>query len=260
MAATQVINSGQMIDIGGYRLCFQSAGAGKPTVIIEAGLGEGMAEWQALQAQVADFTRVCAYDRAGVGRSEKGPKPRTSRQMVNELRTLLSNAQIEAPYILAAHSLGALNAQLFAAEFPNEIAGLVLIDPSFAEMTSALERAWGKLRLSIFLSMAYASGTEGSSLADFRTSCAQVTAAGKLPDVPLVVISAGQPAKIPGIMNALFPGEAWLRAFQEGHAALAQSSSQGRHLIAEKSTHTTIYHDELVVEAIRQVVAAARQA
>ena len=126
--------SEEMVDIGGYRPCVQCAGEGTPTVVIDAGLSDGLNEWAALLPHVAAFTRVCAYDRAGVGKSDPGPKPRTSQQMVTELRVLLHKAHIEGPYVLVGHSLGGLNAQLYAAEYPNEVAGLVLVDPMFPDM------------------------------------------------------------------------------------------------------------------------------
>jgi pimeloyl-ACP methyl ester carboxylesterase len=100
----------ERIDVGGYRLCARCAGEGSPAVVIEAGLGEGLSEWAGVQKEVAAFARVCAYDRAGVGRSDPGPKPRTSQQMVKELHALLNNAHLDGPYVLVGHSLGGLNA------------------------------------------------------------------------------------------------------------------------------------------------------
>lgn len=252
-------SSEMMVDIGGYRLCLRCAGQGTPTVVFEAGLGDGLDPWATLLPRIAEFTRGCAYDRAGVGKSDKGPKPRTSQQMVNELRTLLHKANIEVPYVLVGHSLGGLNAQLYAAEYPNEVAGLVLVDPSFPDMMSRLERVWGKVRVFLFLTLAYASQAEGSSKQDFIASCDQVVSAGNLPDVPLIVISASQPAQMPPIFKGLFPGAGWVRTFQEGHAVLAKASSKSQHLVAEKSEHNTIVKDPLVVDAIRQMVEALRR-
>jgi hypothetical protein len=93
---------------------------------------------------------------------------------------------------------------------------------------------------------------------DFAASCTQVTAAGKLPDVPLVVISAGQPVQLPPLLNAFFPGAKLVRALQEGHADLARASSKGQQLVTEKSTHVTIAQDAMIVDAIRQVMEAVR--
>ncbi len=244
----------KMVDIGSTQLRLRCAGHGAPTVVLESGLGEGADTWTKVQAQVAGFTRVCAYDRAGVGESSPGPKPRTSRQMVGELRALLSAAQIDGPYVLVGHSLGGLNVQLFAIEHPDEVVGLVLVDSSTPDLLARLTDVWGKFRVSLFKTLATASDAEGASKRDFETSFVQVAAAGKLPDVPLIVISAGQAVELPGLLNAVFPGDRWLSAFQAGHAELARASSQGQQLFAAHSTHATISQDDLVVDAIRQVV------
>lgn len=106
------VNSEEMINIGGYRLCLKCVGQGVPTVLIDAGAGEGMHEWENVQESVGTFARVCVYDRAGVGKRDRGPKPRTSQQKVKELRALLREAHIEGPYLLVGHSIGGLHMQL----------------------------------------------------------------------------------------------------------------------------------------------------
>lgn len=246
----------KMVDIGSTQLRLSCAGRGLPTVVLEAGLGEGLDAWTRVQTQVAAFARVCAYDRAGVGKSSPRPKPRTSGQMVSELHTLLSKAEIDGPYVLIGHSLGGLNAQLYAIEHPDEVAGLVLVDPSYPDMMAHLKPVLGKIWTPLWNSQ-FASDAEGMSKQDFDASCTQVAAAGKLPDVPVVVISAGQPVKLPPPLNALFPGGKLVCAMQEGHAALAKASSKGQQLIAEKSDHATIAQDALIVEVIRRVVELA---
>ena len=97
---------GQMIGVGGYRLHINCTGTGSPTVVIEAGLGEPSLMWALVQPQVSTTTRVCAYDRAGLGWSDKSPKPRTAEIMVEELHTLLKNANIPGPYVMVGHSTG----------------------------------------------------------------------------------------------------------------------------------------------------------
>jgi pimeloyl-ACP methyl ester carboxylesterase len=248
----------KMVDIGSTQLRLSCAGCGTPTVVLDAGLGEGLETWTKVQTQVAAFTRVCAYDRAGVGKSGPGLKPRTSGQIVSELRTLLSRAEIEGPYVLVGHSLGGLNAQLYAIEHPDEVAGLVLVDPTFPDMIARLKPVLGKIWTPLWNSQ-FASDAEGMTKQDFDASCTQVATAGKLPDVPLVVLSAGQPVKLPPPLNALFPGAKLVRAMQAGHADLAKASSKGQPLIAASSTHATISQDDLIVEAIRQVVEMGRR-
>lgn len=249
--------SEELIDIGGYRLCLQCAGEGKPTVVIDAGSGEGRKEYQWLQSQVAAFTRVCTFDRAGLGRSDKGPKPRTSQQMVNELHALLSNARVDPPYVLVGHSISGLNARLYAAEYPHEVVGIVLLDPTPPDILPRLDSVWGEARTKILWTLQVAMAGEGRSKQNFATDFEQVTAA-KLPDVPLVVISAGQPLPLPGFLNSLLPSATLNGVMQAGGAALAKASGKGEHLIAEKSNHITLRQDDFVVAAIQRVVQTAR--
>jgi pimeloyl-ACP methyl ester carboxylesterase len=120
---------GQMIDVGGYRLHINCIGTGSPTVVIDAGLGDWSASWSSsVQPQAASTTRVCTYDRAGMGFSEPGPLPRTAGRFAEELHTLLQRAEIPGPYVLAGHSTGGFTARRFAADYPAEVAGVVLID------------------------------------------------------------------------------------------------------------------------------------
>ena len=119
---------GQMIDVGGYKLHLYSTGSGGPAVIIDSGLGGISSDWGLVQPEIAKFTQVVSYDRAGIGWSESGPLPRTSQQIVQELHTLLNNAHIPAPYILVGHSFGGGNIQLYAAAYPDEVFGIVLVD------------------------------------------------------------------------------------------------------------------------------------
>jgi pimeloyl-ACP methyl ester carboxylesterase len=129
---------GQMVDVGGYRLHINCQGTGSPTVIMEAGLGEPSLNWSLVQPQVATSTRVCVYDRAGLGWSDKSPKPRTADIMVDELHTLLKNANIEGPYVMVGHSTGGMLVRLYAHSYPSEVAGMVLVDAQHEEQFSRL--------------------------------------------------------------------------------------------------------------------------
>ncbi len=119
---------GQLVDVGGYRLHLQCVGQGSPTVVLDAGLGSFSLDWGAVQPQLATTTRVCAYDRAGLGWSEPGPLPRSPQQFADELHVLLTNAGVEGPYVLVAHSISGKTARLFASQHPNEVVGMVLVD------------------------------------------------------------------------------------------------------------------------------------
>jgi pimeloyl-ACP methyl ester carboxylesterase len=121
---------GRLVDVGGYRLHLYCLGQGRPTVILDALFPGTVSNWAWVQPDIARTTRVCAYDRAGLGWSDPGPIPRDARQHAHELHTLLSRAQIPGPYVLVGHSLGGLSARMFANEYPDEVAGMVLIEAS----------------------------------------------------------------------------------------------------------------------------------
>ena len=121
---------GEMVDVGGYSLHINCVGQGSPTVVLDAGSGGFSAQWVRVQREVSGTTRVCAYDRAGMGWSEMGPEPRDAKQITGELHTLLSKAGIEGPYVLVGHSFGGMYMQTYAARYPDEVAGVALVDSS----------------------------------------------------------------------------------------------------------------------------------
>jgi len=122
---------GRLVDVGGWRLhlhCTGRARPGQPTVILEPGIGAFSVEWSLVQPRVAGFARVCSYDRAGSGWSEWGPHPRTLRQIVYELHTLLERAGERGPFVLVGASYGGWVVRAYQRSWPNEVAGLVLVD------------------------------------------------------------------------------------------------------------------------------------
>ena len=129
---------GKLIDVGGYSLHLYCTGEGGPAVILDAGLGDWSINMANLQEQIAEFTQVCTYDRAGYGWSDEGPEPRTSQQIVDELAALLENGEVEPPYILAGHSFGGINVMMFAAQHPELVEAVVLLDASHPEQMDAL--------------------------------------------------------------------------------------------------------------------------
>ena len=120
---------GRLLDLGTHRLHLLESGRGGPTVVLEAGLMSTVLSWSELHPLLAGSFRVVSYDRAGLGWSDLGPMPRTADRIVEELHTLLQRAAIPPPYVLVGHSFGGLTMPLFAARFPDEVAGMVLVDP-----------------------------------------------------------------------------------------------------------------------------------
>jgi pimeloyl-ACP methyl ester carboxylesterase len=120
---------GRIVDIGPSRLHLYELGTGRPIVVLESGIAATSISWALVQAQVAEFTRVASYDRAGLGWSGLSLAPRTLEQMVSELAALLAQAQLPPPYILAGHSFGGLLIRAYAHLRPADVAGLVFIDP-----------------------------------------------------------------------------------------------------------------------------------
>lgn len=126
---------GRLIDVGGYGLHINSTGKGNPTVVLIAGSGDFSFDWSLVQPAVSRFSRVCSYDRAGLAWSDLGPTPRTMRQEVYELHLLLEKAKLKAPFVLVGHSIGGLIARVYAAEYPQEVAGMILVDSSTEDIT-----------------------------------------------------------------------------------------------------------------------------
>lgn len=121
----------QLVDVGGGRkMNLFCMGQGEPTVVFEGGGFDWSVTWALVQPAVAARTRACSYDRAGLGYSDASPRPPTPANVVDDLHTLLKRAGIRGPVVLVGHSLGGFNMKLYAASYPDEVAGMVLVDPS----------------------------------------------------------------------------------------------------------------------------------
>jgi pimeloyl-ACP methyl ester carboxylesterase len=122
---------GRLVDLGTHRLHILEMGHvnGGPTIVLEAGLMSTVLSWTYVQRELSRSFRVVSYDKAGLGWSDLGPMPRTADRMVTELHALLEAADVRPPYVLVGHSFGGLTVPIFAARFPKEVVGVVLVDP-----------------------------------------------------------------------------------------------------------------------------------
>jgi pimeloyl-ACP methyl ester carboxylesterase len=228
-SATSVAQEEHLVPIGDRSLWLECTGEGGPTVILESGMGGDHRTWERVQPQLPSTVRVCTYDRAGIGESDPAPGTRTAADAVEDLRLLLESAAIEPPYVLVGFSFGGVISQLFAATYPTDIAGLVLV-----ESNHPLEAEQFEAHLTAEqIAEDRAAALDNPEGMDVLESFEQLQAAGPLPNVPLVVVTAGESdGWPPGWDAATFDA---LRAAQQ--ADLATFTEQGTQVIAEGSGH-----------------------
>lgn len=285
---------GQLVDVGGYRMHIHCQGnAGGPTVILESGQGNSSSLWAWVQPEVSKSARVCAYDRAGIAWSDAGPNSRDAEHMADELHTLLGKAGINSPYVLAGHSLGGLVTRVFASRYPQEVAGIVLIDsmhpdqwvrdPALQDQFAQIEQMGrmgniaaplGLLRLFNFFPRendlppaaadTYKAWVDSSRFMFINTaelnaqpqSWAQARNAGGFGDKPLIVLTATDHGYSPD-SSAKLEG-IWLELQNE----LAGLSTNHVHRVLPNTTHGSLLvnqHDsQAAVAAIVEVVDAVR--
>jgi pimeloyl-ACP methyl ester carboxylesterase len=274
---------GEMVNVNGHLMHINCMGEGGPTVILEAANLGMSAHWVRVQQQLAQSMRVCAYDRAGMGWSEAGPEPRDAKQISSELHTLLKSADTEGPYVLVGHSYGGLYTRMYAARYPKQVAGVVLVDSSHPEQFTRSEEGramyeqnrrmgafipWltrlGVIRLTNFYPAhpdlpaqqraqveAFNSSTQqlATTVEEFSATpqtSSQVRSTQSLGDKPLAVVSAGQQSPD------------WLEMQQE----LSALSPNSIHRVVEGATHESLLYDkgdsQVTSAVIEQVVDAGR--
>jgi len=280
---------GQLVDIGGYRLHIYCAGQGSPTVIFDAGLGDSYMSWRKVQPQIARLTKVCSYDRAGLGYSDSSPRARTSKTIAEELHMLLRSAAIPAPYVLVGHFMGGFDVRLYANAYRGDVAGMVLVDSSHPEQQKRLPAAVndldaGWVREQEFFELAMPFGIARvlgfcgedaevraaecnfhsvresvKELKSVSESAAQAATAGSLGDIPLAVLSSDPDRPQLDLPEDLVKptNEAW----QQMQNELAQLSSRSTHTVVKNSGHyIQLDQPGAVIEAIKKVVGQVREA
>jgi pimeloyl-ACP methyl ester carboxylesterase len=253
-AAAGPAQGGRTLTVGGKAMHIDCRGTARPTVVLDAGLGvDARATWSGVAPEAAKLTRTCWYDRAGTGQSDARPGPRTSATMVADLRGLLQAAGERGPYVLVGASEGGLNDQLFAAQHPREVAGLVLVDAVHPDLDRRIAPVLGRAGAAA-RARALAQNAEGVRFADLLASDAQVRHAGPLPPVPLVALRHGVSFDPGGR-----PDPKVERLWTALQRDLAKRSPQGQYVRVPGSHHRIAEdHPEAVVTAIQEVVSAAR--
>jgi len=261
------------VDVGGHELFYTCSGQGSPTVILEAGGGGDSTGWEGVIAGIEGTTRVCAYDRANLGRSDKAPGPRTFHDMTRDLQVLVEEAQIDGPYVLVGHSMGGSLVRIFAHQHPGEVAGLVLVDSAHPDMGSRLlaclpPQSADETETTRFFRQWFTWMSDSSRQSPFTDSEVlntlvanqEVRDVETLGDLPLAVIS--QAPNIPGLGYGKVASaeiDACLRqTWQDMQGELAGLSSNTSRLTARGGHMIPLEQPGLIVQAITDLVEEVR--
>lgn len=248
MSATQ-------IDVGGYKLAGEITGGGAPTVVFSSGLGDAGEAWEATIDALQSSVQLVTYARAGIGDSDSlaDSSPRSFGAAAEELHRLLAAADITGPYIVVGHSIGAAIAQVFAAQWPQDLAGLVLVDPSDVQLYLDIERPK--------LVMADGDRDDHASF-DVRLGVEEVVGSRRFLDVPSVVVTSrvGRwlESKTPDFWRP-FSLKALDERWQRGHQTLAAELGATQKVAVVGGHYVQNDQPELVAEAIDEVVHSTKR-
>jgi pimeloyl-ACP methyl ester carboxylesterase len=248
------------VDLVGSQLHVLDLGAGDPAVVFESGMGEDLSTWKDVQPAISKLTRTLSYDRAGLGES-KAPASthaRDAKELAIELRAMLHSARVPAPYILVGHSLGGAIVQVFAHEYPGDVAGLVLVDPGDGRLDKLLSsklppEIWAARQKELAEEMPKLPEGVRREYEGLDASGEEVSQAFPLPPVPIVLLTGTQ-------KNPQFPGNPLEQDLKlELHNQLAARNPGMEHVLVPASRHY-IQNDapDKVIAAIKRVLGNAR--
>jgi pimeloyl-ACP methyl ester carboxylesterase len=254
---------GEKIDVGGYRLYLDCKGEGSPTVILESGLEADATTWKDVHPLVAQFTRVCRYDRAGLARSDYGPMPRDAERIAQDLHTLLDRAGIPPPYLLVGHSFGGLLIRRYQHDFPEDVSGMIFVDAvhedwwqeALALLPPASPDDPPRLTsLRLYLSDGWRNPANNLEGMDIPAVVEQIREAGDLGDLPVFVLTAENFTVLnPGLPPQVETSLANL--FKAQQARLAALSSHGTQIIVPQTGHNIPRQNPAsVVEVLRAII------
>ena len=241
--------SPELVQVGNLKVEANIEGRGPPAVIFESGFTGSMFLWTPIQSQIAKETLTLSYERAGLGRSDPGPEPRSAEQIARDLHALLAAKAIAPPYILVGHSAGGLYVRVFAHMYPKEIAGLVLVDPATEEDYERMQREKSVEDLEKM-------GMPAGMVAQWRAlpeTIRQARESWPLPGVPVVVLTSGKPL---GQWPLATPTD--MQRWLESHDKLVARIPGAEHIVISGADHLSILKEGAVVEKIREMVNGVR--
>jgi len=232
-------------------VCIGTRAPGAPVVVLEAGAGNGVEAWAKVRPAIAEFARVCAYDRPGLRRhwpSEEAPAAPSPDAVIATLESALTTAGERPPYVLVGHSYGGMIARLYAARFPDRVAGIVLVDSSHEDQL----RRFGGPPPPVPTPGAVINVPE---VFDLAAMIEALDAHRWRADVPLLVLTRGNPGELNGPMPPTADGLARYEIWLELQRELATRSPRGEQIIAKRSGHY-IQNDEpqLVIDGVRRMI------